>query len=131
MLKNKEVLQLFETLSKVDQKSNDLSMIVRLKNKNNFRNLHQASQDIVDTRNAIYEKYGKLETENGKQIYRFVYDDVDNTALVHGELKKLEEESSEIELKKIPLSESDILGLKANTYELNILEEIFEYNCEI
>jgi hypothetical protein len=129
-MKNIEVLKLYEALLQVDHKSSEMSALVRLKNKENYRKLQQCSQDIIDTKREIYAKYGRLEAKEGKEIYSFVYDDVDHTQDVVRELKELEEATCEIDLKKIPLQESDIMTLKASTEQLSVLENIFEYNYE-
>jgi hypothetical protein len=59
-----QILNIFETLQKVDKKSPDLDFGIKFKNKGNFKILKEKFTDIQESLKEIYEKYGKQETGN-------------------------------------------------------------------
>lgn len=141
-LKNSAVLELFDTLAEVDKNSAEMDIAIKFKNKRNFRTLKEATQDIMDQRNELLEKFGKKETRKGKTFYAFKYEDngkeIDNVEKYNTEVKKLMDIEQEYDITKVKVvikvdsetGEGSAKGLQATTNELDILETIFDYELE-
>lgn len=138
--KNSQILDIFETLIKVDRNSPDMDFALKFKNKANFKALKEKSQDIQESLQAIYEKFGKQETRNGVVVYNFKYTDqegkeVNNTAEANLEIKKIYDIETDIAIAPVKVSfvkdpatgKANTLGMNITAQEMDMLEDVFSF----
>lgn len=136
--KNSDILQMFRTLKKVDEKSPNMDFAIRYRNKGNFDLLKQTVIHIEESLNDIYKKYGKKDPVKGYYLMKYTDwkgNEVDNVEISQEESQKIYDLETELELKTVRIDagvdaeswKTDTKWVVITQSEMSILEPIFEF----